>query len=273
MNFRELNEDVHIDNFATGARETLKDLGGLAKNALGKFKTAKKEIKDENKKSAKKAQKELSKAAKVKAKEADAAAGHIKTPTDAEITVAGILLDGTPHEDNLPMLDNATPEELVLVRAAAETVEKRLDKFTSALEKNFRQAPFIRSSDRASIGDRLSDSGTEKFQDGAEHFLDANRFGERDAWMKALSDDNPKDGIKAMTKLLGKISKVQDTKNDAQWQTYHLSGMNLINVIGAWILILHRRIEHLKTSLEELSKRPVMSEALLKRVGKFARKL
>ena len=100
-----------------------------------------------------------------------------------------------------------------------------------------------------------------------------NKYGERDAWMKALLGDDPEEGAKALINVIGRISADHAKKNLAQNKKVYAEGLNLINLVGAWRQIVEMRIGLFRDALNELSKRPVMGEALLKRVGKLAKRL
>ena len=277
MNFRELNEDahVHIDNFATGARETLKDLGGLAKNALGKFKTAKQQVQADNKAAAKKQKREDAKNAantaeadKQKKDQLLMKAG----PKTAATTAAGLILDRTPEAQDLPELEDLDAQHFSYLLDATDQLEKRLSTFSKGLTRAFRTAQFINANDRKEVHERLGDQD-DRIVEAAEGMLMQDKYGERDAWMKALLSEDPEEGYKALMNLIGRISAANAKKNAAQNKKVYAEGLNLVNLIGAWRQIIEMRIGLFRQALDELSKKPVMSESLLKRVGKLAKRL
>jgi len=272
MNFRELQEDGRIDNFATGARETLRDVGGLAKSALGKFKTAKLQVKADAEEARQKQEKDdAAKAAEVEKQKKDQLLMKAG-PKTAATTAAGLILDRTPEADDLPELDDLDAEHFNYLLDATDQLSKRVNAFSKILTKTFRAAPFINARDRKEVHDRLSDQD-DRTVEAAEAMLMQNKYGERDAWMKALLSDDLEEGAKALVNVIGKISTDHAKKNQAQNKKVYAEGLNLIILIGAWRQIVEMRIGLFRQALDELSKKPVMSESLLKRVGKLAKRL
>ena len=100
-----------------------------------------------------------------------------------------------------------------------------------------------------------------------------NKNGERNAWMLALTNDDPEVGAKALVKLIGTISARNEKMNQAQTRKVLASGLNLINLVGAQRQVIEMRIGLMRSALAHLSKKPVMSESLLKRVRTLSKKL
>lgn len=271
MNFRELHEDG-IVNFADRAEQSLNSVGTLAKSAFGKFKSAKHKAETDIKADQKKAADDQEKAKKDAAKTAKDQLTLKAGPKAAPITVAGILLDRTPEEGDLPEFEDLDAEHFAYIQHAADQVGQRFDKFTKILAKTFRTAPFINAMDRKEVADRLADQ-PDRIVDSAEGMLMQDKYGERNAWMLALTNDDHEAGAKALVSVIGKISAHHGKLNQAQSQKVYADGLNLVNLIGAQRQVIEMRIGLLKAALEHLSKKPAMSEALLKRVGRLSKRL
>lgn len=278
MNFRELQEDVTIDDGSEAAKRVFGGAADAAKRAFQKFKDARQkakddidaEIKDREEKPA-----ETDDASKKNGENDEKRKAKLLSvagPKTSIITAAGLILDRTPDAQDLPELDDLDAEHFNFMLQAADQLTKRFTVFSKGLIKTFRTAPFIDASDRAEIADRLGDQ-EDKVVDIAEAMLMQNKYGERDAWMKALLSDDLEEGAKALVNVIGKISTAHAKKNQAQNKKVYAEGLNLVNLIGAWRQIIEMRIGLFRQALDELSKKPAMSESLLKRVGKLAKRL
>lgn len=273
MNFRELQEDT---NFADQAEQTLNKVGALAKGAFSKFKAAKDKaeagITADSKQAAKDAEEAKNQADKDAAATKKAGLLSKAGPKTAPITVAGIVLDRTPEEGDLPELDDVDAEHFVYVQNATDQLQQRFDKFSKNLAKTLRTAQFINASDRKEVPDRLADQ-SDSMVERSETMLMQNKFGERNAWMLALTNDDPNVGAKALLTVLGKISAQHSKLNQAQAKKVYADGLNLINVLGAQRQVIEMRLNLFKTALDQLSRKPSMNEALLRRVGRLAKHL
>lgn len=290
MNFRELNEAGDIPNFADQAEQTFNKIRSSASAASAKFKAAKAKADSDIKSDAQKAlaaqkEKEAADLAAKKAKDDEAAEAKKKAdieakgslaakagPKAAPVTLAGILLDRTPEEGDLPELEDLDAEHFTHVQNALEQIAQRFDKFSKSLAKHFRTAPYINAMDRSEVPERLADQ-SERVVEAAETMLMQNKNGERNAWMLALTNDDPEVGAKALVKLIGTISARNEKMNQAQTRKVLASGLNLINLVGAQRQVIEMRIGLMRSALAHLSKKPVMSESLLKRVRTLSKKL
>jgi hypothetical protein len=274
MNFRELHEDV--GNFADQAETTLNNVGKLAKSAFGKFKDAHKKASQELDQESKAAALQKEKDEKAAAKQAEldrktslkAKAG----PRSAPVTVAGIVLDRTPEAEDLPELEDLDAEHFAYVQNALDQVTMRFNKFSKALVKTFRTATYVNASDRNEIPDRLADQ-SDRMLDSGETMLMKNQYGERDAWMKALLNDDPEVGAKALVNMIGALSADHTRKNAAQNKKVYAEGLNLINLVGAQRQIIELRLNLMRDALDKLSQKPAMNEALLRRVSALKKRL
>lgn len=275
MNFRELHEADYPD-FSDQAEKTLSKVGALAKGAFQKFKAAKDKaeagVKGDVQQAAKDA--EAAKAQADKDAAATTKAGLLAKagPKTAPITVAGIILDRTPEEGDLPELDDLDAEHFVYVQNATDHLQQRFDKFIKNLAKVMRTAQFINAMDRKEVPERLGDQD-DRTVEASETMLMQNKFGERNAWMLALTNDDPNVGAKALLSVIGKISAQHGKLNQAQAKKVYADGLNLINVLGAQRQVIELRLGLFKAALDQLSKKPAMNEALLRRVGRLAKRL
>ena len=287
MNFRELNEAVEIPNFADQAGQTFSKIRAAASAAHSKFasaaRKAKGDIEAENETARQEKEKAEQDAKAAKDKEdmenkkraEQDARGNLAakaSPQAAPITLAGLILDRTPEEGDLPELEDLDAEHFNNVQNALEQLAHRFEKFNKSLAKHFRTASYINAMDRSEVSDRLSDQ-TDKVVEAAETMLMQNKNGERNAWMLALTNENPDIGAKALVKMIGTISTRNEKINQGQSRKILASGLNLINVVGAQRQVIEMRIALMRTALAHLSKKPVMGEALLKRVRKLSKKL
>jgi len=269
MNFRELSEDGPIENFADRAEHTLKGVGDLAKGALRKIKDAKDQEHAEVKSATEKKEKEDTVAAE---KNKKAQALKKAGPRTAAATVAHIILDRTPEAEDMPELEDLDVENFAHLQNAVDQISSRFRKFVKVLTKNFRTAPYINAIDRKEVPERLGDQN-DRVVESAETMLMQDKFGERDAWMKALLDDDTEVGGKALVNMIGRISDQHSKMNQAQNKKVYADGLNLLNLIGAQRQIIEMRIELMRTAVDQLADRPAMNEALFKRVRKLAKKL
>lgn len=272
MNFRELNENGEVVNFADQAEQTLNKVGALAKSAYGKFKSAKDKAVSDIKQDQKQAEADAkAKSAEDTKNKKDAMAAKASTKS-APITVAGILLDRTPEETDLPEFDDLDAEHFQNVQTALEQTQLRFEKFNKQFVRVMKAAPFINAADRNNVPERLGDQEG-KLLESAETMLMQDKFGERNAWMLALTKDDPSLGSKALINMIGEINKRHEKLNQAQDQKVYATGLNLINVLGAQRQIIEMRIGLLRAALDKLSQKPAMTEALLKRVKKLSKRL
>ncbi len=276
MKLKTLHEVGKYSDFADEAEDTLNKIKKLAGAAFQTFKTAKAKADTDIRADAAKAKAALDSSDKDQP-QSDAtppakAKLNFSDPKTAEITVAGIILDRTPEADDLPEFDSADAKEIEQLRSSVEKIFSRFEKFEKELLKAFKNANFISADDKAEVVDRLGDQ-QDKILDAAETALMQNRHGERDAWMASLLKDDSDLGTRALVKMIADISKKNEIKNLTQSKKYFATGLNLVNLIGGQRQTIGMRISLMRDALEQLSNRPAITEELLKRVGKLAKKL
>lgn len=280
MNFRELYEDGKIDNFADDVKDVFKDVSGLARNALGKFKDAKQQVQADQKKALAKADKQA-KADKSKTKDepnkSDTTPADLKAgPRTSEISIANIVVKKRPSPQNTHEFDDVGASHFTNLVNAVPTLQKRLDAVNAELSKKLRSASYIDDYDRDKVTDSLADQTDKPFIRASEQFLYQNKEGIADAWKDALLLDDPKRGAARMINALGDIVIAHKKKNQqaagSQKKVYYAEGLKLISMLAAQRQVLQFNLEQMAKTLDQLSQKPV-TEALLKRVGKLSKKL
>ncbi len=282
MKHQELMEVGQYSNFGDHAEETYAKIKKLAGAAYGSFKAAKVKADSDIRADAAKAKAALDSSEKsvkdVKKDQEDKSASNTKPklnfndPRTAEVTVAGIILDRTPSSDDLPEFDSADAKEIEQLRSSVEKIASRFEKFEKVLVKAFKASNFISHDDLTELPTRLGDQ-EDKILDISETTLMQNKNGERDAWMTALLKDDSDIGTRALVKMIGDISVRNERKNMTQSKKYFATGLNLVNLVGGQRQTISLRISLMRDALETLSNKPAITEELLKRVGKLAKKL
>ena len=254
MNTRELLEDGGFD-YSGRTSAGLERIGQIAASAANKFRGAHGRAVDDV---------QADNAAATKAElGADAPADDAPIPASfadlasAQITLAGIILDRTPDEDDVPELDSLPAAQFVLAKKALAVIQKRFSKFGNELEKDLKAAPFINDYERDEISDRMNDTNPKR-EEASEAMLMQNENGERHAWMLALTKDDVDQGTAAIVRMIGTISKRHQAKNDVgDKKKSYATGLNLVNVAGFQRQIIDTRIALLSGVLDKLENKAV----------------
>lgn len=286
MNFRELNEaEGEVGSaFLSGHKELMNNIGTKASAALSKFKSAAKKAEQdvladrENAKVAAEKEAEEKEKADKAAKRGSMAA--IAGPRSAPITVAGMVIDraGSPNtdwdeSDDLPELDGLDAEHFAYVQNAADQLATRLDKFTKIFARSIKaNAGFLGGNEMGKVSTALESFDEADIQ-SAKKLLRDNKYGERDAWMLVLTKDDANIGAKALVKMIARLHHANAAKNDASgMKKVYATGLKLLELLGAQRQAIDDRLVQFRGTLDQVSQKPV-SEALLKRVGRLAKRL
>jgi hypothetical protein len=187
----------------------------------------------------------------------------------AQITIAGLIVDAEPREGvQIAPFESLNAAHFLNAQKAVEVMQKRFDKFMKELVADIRSASYIKDYEKNEVQERFEDTNPKR-EANSEELLHKNGYGERNAWMLALTRDDPNIGTRAIVQMIGKISKDHEDKNGsgADKTKYFATGLNLVNVAGFQMRAVQSRLEGVIAMLDELESEPRQETAPAEKPG------